>query len=393
MPSIRTLRPNTALDNVPFSAFEEVQRQIAREGGPDFAPLHQGKTSFPPCVGPTNWGRADFELAAHEHAPPAGTVTLKRRAVDHLARRSLRRTTEECVVVTCGATHAVTLALHAILEPGDEVLVLSPQWLFASGLVHAAGGRTVEVPVFLELERDPSFDFIGALEARRTERTKAIYFNSPNNPTGYSMDVDAHAALADFADRFDLWIVADNAYEIYDFTSHGFIDIAALPGAGDRTFSVYTLSKTYAMPGYRVGFVVAPERMAAAMRKWGLYSVYAVSTASQFAAVQALATPDEVLNDRRRGVLEARDLVHDRLDVPHTRTHGGLYTLLDLSGWPSGRDDFLVRAIRAGVSLAPGEAFGRHCTNHARMCFTAVPVERLESAIDRLNRLWQEAAS
>lgn len=392
MPSTRSVRANPSLDTIPFSAFEDIERLIAREGGPDFAPLHQGKTSFAPCVRPTEWTRADFELAAHEHAPPAGSITLKRQAVRHLERRGHRQAAEDSVIVTCGATHAVTLALHSILEPGDEVLALSPQWLFASGLVHAAGGRTVEVPVFLELERDHAFDFIGALEARLTERTKAIYFNSPNNPTGYSMLPTAHAALADFAERHDLWIVADNAYEVYDFTPHGFIDIAAFPGAVDRTFSVYTFSKTYAMPGYRVGFVVAPVSMADAMRKWALYSIYAVSTASQFAAVAALGTSDEILDDRRRRVMAARDLVHDELAIPHTRIEGGLYTLLDLGAWPGGRDDFLVCAVRAGVSLAPGEAFGRHCSDHARMCFTAVDIPRLESAIDRLNGLWSQAS-
>jgi aspartate aminotransferase len=380
---------NRTLDAVPLSAFEDVEDLIDRHGGGVTAALHQGKTTFEPCVGQLDRSSDDFGLLAHEHAPPAGAPALRNGIVRHLRGGARTDATEQLVIVTCGATHGIGLALRAVLEPGDEVLVLSPQWLFASGLVEAAGGHTVEVPVFLELQREPDFDLVGVLDQYRTVRTRAIYFNSPNNPTGTSLDRDALNSLAEFAARHNLWIIADNAYENYEFSTFGFIDIGMFPAAADRTFSVYTFSKTYAMPGYRVGFMVVPDTMSVPIRKWALFSVYAVSTVSQFAALQALATPSAVLDSRRDQVRGARDLVTERLDIPHTAISGGLYTFLDVSDWPGGTADFLEASVRAGVSLAPGIAFGSRCSSYARMCFTAVDVARLEWAIGRLNAIWE----
>lgn len=377
----------------PLSAFEAVEERLARYGGDDVVALHQGKTWFAPCATPREWDRSELELLANEHAPVGGARSLRRQAAEHLERHGLRAADPQDVVVCAGATHGLALALRTVLEPGDEVLVLSPQWLFAVGLVEAARGVPVEVPVFLELADDPGFDLVAAVERRITGRTKAIYFNSPNNPTGVSLDPAGHQALADLAERRDVWLIADNAYENYDYSPHGFIDVGRFPAAAHRTFSVYTCSKTYAMPGQRVGFVVAPAALAHQVRRWSLYSVYAVATASQFAAHQALAVAPDVLAARRDQARQSRDLVAAGLEVPHTRVDGGLYTLLDLRGWPGGdAHDFLDGCIRAGVSLAPGEAFGRHCRDHLRLCFTAVDPGRLEDAVQRVNRVHREGA-
>ncbi|MGH9076018.1 MAG: pyridoxal phosphate-dependent aminotransferase [Acidimicrobiales bacterium] len=383
---------NAALDSVALSAFEDVGGLVAALGGPDLIALDQGKTWFPPCVEPCAWTGEEFDLAAHEHAPPAGAPRLRNAIASHLEDRGLRQAGADQILVTAGATHGVGLAIRAVVSPGDEVLVLSPQWLFAAGLVEAAGGHTVEVPVFLELGREADFDLTTALAAAFTSRSRAIYFNTPNNPSGYSLRPGQLAEVATFAAEHDLWIIADNAYEIYDFTAAGFVDIASLPLAAERTFSVYTFSKTYAMPGYRVGYVVAPEEMVVRMQKWGLYSVYAVSTTSQFAALKALATPDAALDERRDRARQARDMVMQELVVPHTPTSGGLYTFLDVGDWPGGAGTFVAEAVRAGVSLAPGTAFGRHCARWARLCFTAVDVDRLSLALGRLNALWDGPA-
>lgn len=377
----------------PLSAFEDVARRAARLGPPDVAALHQGKTWFAPCATPREWDRSEFELLAHEHAPLGGARSLRERAAEHLERQGLRPADPTQVVVCAGATHGVALALRTVVQPGDEVLVLSPQWLFAVGLVEAAHAVPVEVPVFLELAADDGFDVVAAVEERVTSRTRAIYLNSPNNPTGCSLRPATHAGLAELAERRGLWLIADNAYEIYDFSSHGFVDVGRFPAAIERTFSVYTCSKTYAMPGQRVGFVVAPAVLAEQVRRWSLHSVYAVATAGQFAAFEALGVAPDVLALHHRRARHARDLVGDRLRVPHTRVDGGLYTFLDVGGWPGGdAEDFLDGCIRAGVSLAPGTAFGRHCRNHLRLCFTAVEPARLEVALERVNGVYRDGA-
>ncbi|RYZ40071.1 MAG: pyridoxal phosphate-dependent aminotransferase [Myxococcaceae bacterium] len=383
---------NPALDDIPLSVFDDIEKRIAELKHPHFLRLHQGKSTFAPCARMHDWQHSDFALRAHEHAPPGGIPMLRRRIVEHLREQARQEVREEHVVITCGATHGIGSALRAMLQPGDEVLIMSPQWLFVTGLVRAAGGRPVEVPVFLELSRDRHFDFVAALEAAVTPRTRAIYFNTPNNPTGFSLDREAQERLARFARRHELWLISDNAYALYDFTEPGFLDISQLPDAADRTFCVHSFSKTYALPGYRVGFVVAPEAMALRMKKWGLYSLYSLASASQYGAFQALGTPPDVLEGHRARAREARDITMRELKVPCTRVEGGFYTFLDLSQWKHGSEsEFLARAIQAGVSVAPGIAFGQRCRQFARLCFTAVGHEDLRIAIQRLNAVYTNA--
>lgn len=381
---------NRMLEEVPFSPFEDLERRIAARGVQDLLRLHQGKTTFGPTVRPKLREPGAFPLQAHEHAPPGGVAALRRRIADHLREQGNPIDASD-VVVSGGSTQAISVVLHAVLQPGDDVLILSPQWLFAVGLVAAAGGRPVEVPVFLELGKDPAFDFIAALEARVGPRTRALYFNTPNNPTGYSMTRAQLERLAAFAARHDLWIIADNAYENYDFTEAGFLDIAQLGDAAVRTFSVYSFSKTHAMPGQRVGYIAAPAGLGPRLFKWSLFSIYSLNTESQAIAFDALAVDRGELRRRRGLAREARDRAA-RLAIPAIHPEGGLYTFLDLSAWRGGDvTGFIEACLTAGVTVAPGVAFGAHCRQFARLCFTAVPFDDLPRALDRLEQVYRAA--
>lgn len=384
----RSPRVNDALRDTPLSPFVELERRLAQQEHSFRAPLHQGKTTFTPHADAVSWSPEEFPLRAQDHPPPSGVPSV-RHELAALATRRLGRTIEpDCVIVTCGATHGMDLALRCILEPRDEVLILSPQWLFAVGLVRAARARPVEVRVFLELGGDAQFDFIAAVKAQIGPRTRALVFNTPNNPTGRGLSLEQLGALADLAERHDLWLISDNAYEHYDFTPQGFVDISTFDSAVERTVSLYTFSKTGAMPGHRVGYVVVPEALAVPLQKLSLHSTYSVATTSQYAAHQALAVPAERLAAQRRHACQARDLTTGLLAVPHTRVDGGLYTFLDLSGWAPGAAHFIDRCVTAGVSLAPGRAFGAHCVDHARLCFTAVDLTTLEEALTRINQIY-----
>ncbi len=378
------------LGEIPPSPLVEVERLLRDGGHPLPVALHQGKTWFEPCARPHVWEREAFGIAAHEHAPPVGVPALRRAWAERAAGRLGAPVDPARILVTGGATHAISVVLHAALSPGDEVLVLSPQWLFATGLVHAAGGVPREVPVFLELSRDPGFDFLSRVAAAVGPRTRAVYFNNPNNPTGFRLDREQLAGLVALAERHDLWLIADNAYENYDFHDEGFLDTAALPGAAGRTFSVYSCSKTYAMPGARAGHLVCPPGTADVLTKWSLHSLYSVATASQYAAFEALATPETELARRRALAARAARAADELLEVPHTAVAGGLYTFLDLSGFPGGGAGFIARCAREGVGLAPGEVFGAHCRAWARVCFTAAPPERVAEALGRVNKVYRE---
>ncbi|WP_149183704.1 pyridoxal phosphate-dependent aminotransferase [Streptomyces sp. TRM49041] len=379
-------RPLTEIRPSPLVAVEQLLRTHGHETP---VGLHQGKTVFTPCAIPRPWERDEFGIAAHEHAPPAGVPALRGRLADAAAARRGTPVDTDQVLVTGGATHAIAVTLHAVLRPGDDVLVLSPQWLFATGLVRAAGGVPREIPVFLELSQDPGFDFTAVIEAAVGPRTRAIYFNNPNNPTGFRLDEDQLARLADLAERHDLWLIADNAYENYDFSPDGFLDPATVGRAAERTFSVHSCSKTYAMPGARVGHLISPPGCGDVLTKWSLHTLYSVSTAAQFAAYEALATPPEELAARRARAADAWRLADDTLEIPHTSVSGGLYTFLDLRALGDG-EEFIRRCAREGVGLAPGRVFGEHCTAWARVCFTAAPPAAVRDAIHRINKIYWE---
>lgn len=379
------------LSEIPPSPLVMVEQMLRDCPHPVRAGLHQGKTVFEPCVRPRDWEPGEFAISAHQHAPPGGVQTLRAAFAQAATRRRGTVIAPEQVLVTSGATHAIAVVLHAILAPGDEVLILSPQWLFATGLVWAASGVPREVPVFLELCADPGFDFIAALERVVGPRTRAIYFNNPNNPTGFRMDARALGSLAELAERHDLWLIADNAYENYDFTPDGFLDIATIGSAAERTFSVHTCSKTYAMPGVRAGHLISPPGAEEVLTKWSLHTLYSVSTASQFAAFRALGTSSAELAARRRRAAQAWELADTLLEIPHTSASGGLYTFLDLSRDGDG-EQFVRRCAESGVGLAPGHVFGAHCTDWARICYTAVPPTDLASAIGRINKVYWEGS-
>lgn len=385
------------LTEIPPSPLVAVERLLRARGHETPVGLHQGKTVFPPCAEPRVWEREEFGIAPHEHAPPVGVPLLRERLAETAGARRGTPVAPDRVLVTAGATHAIAVVLHAILRPGDDVLILSPQWLFATGLVHAAGGVPREVPVFLELSdpvTGPGFDFIAAIEAAVGPRTRAIYFNNPNNPTGHRLDENALARLVALAERHDLWLIADNAYENYDFSPDGFIDTATVEGADARTFSVHSCSKTYAMPGARVGHLISPPGCTEILTKWSLHTLYSVSTAAQFAAYEALSTSPAELAARRRLAAEAGRLADEELEIPHTETVGGLYTFLDLRAYGHGDGAEFVRACaEEGVGLAPGSVFGAHCGDWARLCFTAAPPQTVREAVHRVNKVYWEGAA
>ncbi|GAA4791686.1 pyridoxal phosphate-dependent aminotransferase [Streptomyces ziwulingensis] len=374
------------LTEIPPSPLTTVEQLLRSHGHDSPVALHQGKTVFPPCAAPRTWERAEFGIAAHEHAPPAGVPALRRRLADAATARRGTAVDVEQVLVTGGATHALSVILHAILRPGDDVLLLSPQWLFAAGLVRTAGGVPREVPVFLELSGDPDFDAVAVVEDAIGPRTRAVYFNSPNNPTGHRLSEDVIAGLAGLAERHDLWLIADNAYENYDFSSDGFVDPATVGRAAAYTFSLHSCSKTYAMPGARVGHLISPPGCAEVLTKWSLHSLYAVSTAAQFAAFEALRTPPEELAARRALAADAWRLTDEALEIPHTRADGGLYTFLDLRALGDG-GEFVRRCAEEGVGLAPGQVFGEHCGGWARICYTAAPPPAVLDAVHRINKI------
>jgi aspartate aminotransferase/N-succinyldiaminopimelate aminotransferase len=376
------------LDTTSLSVFEPLIARLKTVQGKRIIPLHQGKTVYTTPVELRPWSTDEFDYPHYHDGPTCGAETFI-QAIRQKLEAQLHTTIDaERIQVTCGITQALSIAFHCILRPGDEVLVLSPQWLFVNGLVRAAGGVPVEVPFFPMHGAEPFAAIEGLLRPYLSPAVRAIYFNSPNNPTGRALSTGQLQQLSDIAVSRNIYLIADNAYEYYDYSPDGFIDPSTLPGAVDRTFSAYSFSKSFGLTGYRIGYLVSPPAVAELARKFGLYSIYSVPTCCQFAALSALRAGGEVIESHRAFIRKALDITIENLHVPCTIPDGGFYTFLDLSSWRDGVDDFIGECISGGVSLAPGRAFGERCADYARLCFSVVEHDDLAAGIDVINKVY-----
>jgi aspartate aminotransferase/N-succinyldiaminopimelate aminotransferase len=377
-----------AMANVPLSVFGDIVHRLERSAAPRKIPLHQGKTAFTIPIELRSWSPAEFDFPPYHDGPPQGAPMLLERLQDSLSRRLARPIAADCIQVTNGITHGLSLVFSALLSPGDEVLILSPQWLFTKGLVAAAGGTATEVPFFTDAA-STSADLGQLLNGWIGPNTRAIYFNSPNNPTGRALSRPQVESLVDLARRRSLWLVSDNAYEHYDYTTDGFTDPARAGLGEDVTFSAYSFSKSFGLTGYRIGYLVSPPALALLIQKLALHSVYSSPTICQFAAMQAMASYDQHILRNRAFVRRSLDILRSGLSIPCTEAEGGFYTLLDLADYPGGSQRFMDEGLQRGVSLAPGSAFGSGCGDRARLCFTVVGSDRLEEGIAILNSVYQ----
>jgi aspartate/methionine/tyrosine aminotransferase len=370
--------------------------------GDDLIELHIGDTHRPPPQA-ARFARVDeaqHEAGLYRYGAVAGLAALKEAFAARLAARGFGPAAVDPasdVLVACGATHALFCAARAILDPGDEVLVAAPYWPLAVGVFRTVGAVPVEVPLTTLLHANPGADVAGILAAAITPRTRAIYFITPNNPDGKVFSLEHIAGIARLALARGLWVIADEVYADYVYEGvHA--SIARLDGMAERTISVYSLSKSHAVAGVRVGFAVGPSRVIAVAGRVSTHTIFNVPVAAQHVALAALQEPEAWLDGARRDYREARDATLRALDgsgsvalVPD----GGSYVFIDFAPVLGGRPlaQLLERGIDRGVLVAPGDGFGRAFASWARLCFTSVPrarlvdgIARLRDAIDDLSR-------
>lgn len=383
-------RLSAAAEALPLSIFARLYERLARFSG-DVIPLQVGDTYVLPVESARLHAQAWDELSPRDlyaYAPPGGWPPLIGEILAKLAARNRIEVGPGGVQITCGATHALACSVGAVLDPGDELILLTPHWPLIKGIAQSRSVVPVEVPFTLPLIEDPARDPVALIEAAVTPRTAGIYVSSPNNPDGVVLDDRMLAAVVDVARRHDLWIFSDEVYEEYTYgATHK--SIATLPGAGARTITVFSFSKSYAQAGLRVGYAVGPEPVIAALRKMANHSIYNVPQAMQRAAYAALVGGTAFLDATRDRYRAARDLAHGRLVAPSRVPQGSTYLFLDLRQYSAGCDcmGVLERIAEAGVLLAPGSAFGAQYEGWARLCFTAVDPDRLVVGIDRVNHV------
>ncbi|MCU1279658.1 MAG: Aspartate aminotransferase [bacterium] len=367
------------------SIFSRLQGRLAKHGA-DGVPLHLGDT----WVAPPLSAREALEASAADwrYGAPAGEAPLLSALADKLRRHNgLDWVVEANLQVTVGATAALAAAVRAVVDPGDEVICPTPHWPLIRGIVTNAGGVVVESPLSQALYADERADAAAILEPHLSARTSALYVTTPNNPDGKQLGRRHLEQLAELARRHDLWVLADEVYEDLAW-AEPHLSIASLPGMAERTLTVFSLSKTYAIAGHRLGYVAGAAAPMQALRKIANHTVYNVPSLLQRAALALVTAPSARLwlDETREKYRQARDEASRLLAAPHFVPDGATYLFADFSRWaPSGDLWPLVeRLLDAGVSIAPGEQFGRDFARHARICFTAVPPDRLRVGLARL---------
>ena len=377
------------------SVFADLQPRIdahARSGG-DLIGLHIGDTHRTPPPG-ARFGQVepgDADPALYRYGAIPGLDALKETFAARLQARGWGPPALDPgrhLLVGAGATHAIFCGLRAVLEPGDEVLVTAPYWPLSVGVVRSAGAVPIEVPLTARLFEDPSLDAGEVLAQAVTPRTRALYLITPNNPDGKVLSRAQLASIARLAAARDLWVLADEVYADYVYEG-AHASMARLEGMAERTLSAYSLSKSHALAGARVGFLAAPEPVVALARRVATHTLFNVPVAAQRVALAALAAGEAWVDEAREAYRAARDETLRGLAGSGARVlapEGGSYVFLDFAPVLRGRPlrELLERAIERGVLLAPRDGCGDAFATWARLCFTSVPPARLLEGLARL---------
>ncbi len=334
-----------------------------------------------------------------KYTPAAGIIPLRKAIAQKLK--------DDCgvdydytqIVVASGAKHSVYIALAAITNPGDEIIIPAPFWVSYYEMVRMVGGT----PVIVSAGEEQDFKITAEqLEAAITDKTKCLMLNNPSNPTGMIYSRDELQAIADVCVKHDLYILADEIYYQLIYDGMEFTSLASLgEEVKERTLLINGVSKSYAMTGWRVGYCAANKTLAKIMSNFLSHSTGAPSTISQWASVEALTGPQESIEAMRLAFLERRDYIVKRINeipgVSCIKPNGAFYVMMNMEklvGRTLGGkliendDDFAVALLeKALVAVVPCSGFGMK--NFVRWSYAA-SMENIEKGLDRLEKFITE---
>jgi aspartate aminotransferase len=374
------------LDEVGFSDIVQIRNKVMamRAEGLQVHSLHGGEPYFEtPDEIKFAAVRALVENQTH-YAPSSGLLSLRKMLVEKLARKNAIHATTDEVIATVGGSQGLYAAFQSVLDPGDDALVFSPYWTPIGDLVTGTQARLLLVPTITARRNG----IRTTLEQFSTPKTRAIYYNTPQNPSGLVFTRPEAEEVAVFAIERDLIVIADEAYE--DLVYEGeHVSIASLPGMAERTITCFTFSKTYAMTGWRAGYTVAKEPFMTAIRKIVLYSTNGVATPVQYAMLQALATPESQIDARREEYRKRRDLLVAGLcevglecDPPA----GAFYAFPNVEKInKSSRTAAQILLDKAHIATIPGVVFGAQGEGHLRFGY-AITIREIEDCVEALRR-------
>ena len=368
------------LDSVPVSAIVRIRDMMYTVKDP--FRLDQGDVSFDaPDTFKQGVAKAMAENRTH-YLPTVGIPPLRKAFAEKMRKKNqIPVGSDDEVMVTNGGTHALYAVFHALIEPGDEVIIPDPEWPPTMAMVKAAGGTAVQVPLREDLRWRWNLDDV---EKAITPKTRILYLNSPNNPSGGVLTRGDLERLAQLARDRNLWVVSDEAYE--DVVYEGeHVSIASLPGMYDRTIPVYTMSKSYAITGVRVGyFAMKDAKLRDRALKVVLYTTSNVSSIAQYGAVAAMEGSQQCIADFRVELKQRRDMFYNGLAASAPGVFSGkppdgaFYAFVKINaGWAKSAGitgdslswamaEFLIKNGRIGC--VPGVDFGPNSEGYIRFC-------------------------
>ncbi len=325
--------------------------------------------------------------AGHTHyVANAGIFELRKAISDKMQRDNhIYYDPQTEIMVANGGTEAIWLSMQAIIEPGDEVLVPGPYWSPYPSLVKLLHAAPVVVPM---LEEDGFMYNIENLRKAVTPRTKLLILNSPCNPTGGMADLQLLKEIAALAKERDFYVMSDEVYEklVYDGNEH--VSLASLPGMKERTITVNSFSKSYAMTGWRVGYVMSDAKIIKYCNKLHELEASCTNVPAQWGAVEALTGDQGVVDFMLGEYTRRRRMIVDGLNaikgISCVAPKGTFYAFANMKGSNMSSDEFCNRLIdEAGLVVIPGDAFGEYGEGYVRMSFAVSD----ETIIEGLNRL------
>lgn len=329
-----------------------------------------------------------IEAGFTHYTSTAGLPELRQAVAEKLHRENrVDYDPQTEIVITVGACEACYSAIMSTVDPGDEVIVTDPSFVFYAPTVILAGGKPVFVPIEERNDFRPNLDEI---EKLITPKTKIIWINSPNNPTGSILLESDAKRIAEIAKKYDLLVMTDEVYEKFVYDGNKHCNVASLPEMKERTLVINALSKTYAMTGWRVGYVAANERLINRIHLVHMHICTHPSVIAQKASVEALTGPQNFVTEMVKEFDKRRRFIVKRLNeikgLSCWMPPGAFYAFPNITEISKNSYELAEYLLKDGrINTVPGAAFGKHGEGYLRISF-ASPMKDIEEGMDRLEK-------
>jgi len=354
---------------------------------PDIVTLGVGEPDFDTPYGIRDAGLRAIELNKTHYTSNAGLLELRERVSEKLRRENRIDVSSDEILITSGSSEGLDLALRAVIDIGDEVLIPDPAYVAYGPLTRLAGGRPVMVPTY---EKNDFRVQVRDMENALTERTRAILLCSPNNPTGAVLTKADLEDIADFAIKHNLIVISDEIYEKLIYEGEH-VSIASLSEMAERTITLNGFSKAYAATGWRIGYVVAKGELMEAMYKIHQYCMLCAPTPSQHAMLAAFDDRESIRQMLKTYNARRKLLVGGLNEIPGISCHmpkGAFYAFPNITKTNLGSEEFAEKLIReAKVALVPGNVFGPSGEGFVR-CSYSVSTSEIIEALERIGKLF-----